>query len=53
MKELAEKHGLLISGGSDFHGDNKPGIDLAVGYGKLFIPETVLEKIKSATIFWH
>ena len=47
MKELAEKHGLLISGGSDFHGDNKPAIDLGVGYGKLFVPENVLEQIKN------
>ncbi|WP_029230931.1 PHP domain-containing protein [Butyrivibrio sp. VCB2006] len=47
MKELAEKHGLLISGGSDFHGDNKPAIDLGVGYGKLFVPENLLEPIKN------
>ncbi len=53
IRKIAEDYDLLISGGSDFHGDNKPGIDLAVGYGKLFIPETVLEKIKSATLFWH
>ncbi len=46
MKELAEKHGLLISGGSDFHGDNKPAIDLGTGYGKLFVPESLLEEIK-------
>ncbi len=46
MKELAERHGLLISGGSDFHGDNKPKIDLGVGMGKLFVPENILERIK-------
>ncbi len=48
MKELAEKHGLLISGGSDFHGGNKVGIDLGLGYGSLFVPEDLLPKIKSA-----
>ena len=48
MKELAEKHGLLISGGSDFHGINKKDIDLGVGYGKLFVPEEVLPAIKAA-----
>ncbi len=47
MKELAERHGLLISGGSDFHGNNKPSIDLGSGTGKLFVPETVLEAIKN------
>lgn len=48
MRTLAAKHGLLISGGSDFHGENKPGLDLAVGYGKLFIPEEVLNNLKKA-----
>lgn len=48
MKELAAKHGLIISGGSDFHGSNKKGIDLAVGYGSLFVPEDVLTPIKNA-----
>ncbi|HKM03166.1 MAG TPA: PHP domain-containing protein [Lachnospiraceae bacterium] len=42
MKRLAIKYQLCISGGSDFHGSNKPKIDLAYGYGKLFIPETIL-----------
>lgn len=46
MKALAKKYNLLISGGSDFHGTTKPGLDLAVGYGKLFIPYEILEKIK-------
>ncbi len=46
MRTLAAKHGLLISGGSDFHGENKPKLDLAVGYGKLFIPEEILDNIK-------
>ncbi|MCM1161267.1 MAG: PHP domain-containing protein [Roseburia sp.] len=48
MKKLAEKYDLLISGGSDFHGAAKPGLDMATGYGKLFIPYEILEKIKEA-----
>lgn len=48
MKELAQKHDLLISGGSDFHGSNKVGIDLAVGYGSLFVPEELLMPIKKS-----
>lgn len=47
MRELALKHNLCISGGSDFHGVAKPGLDLAVGYGRLFIPEEILDNIKS------
>ncbi|MBD5465289.1 MAG: PHP domain-containing protein [Lachnospiraceae bacterium] len=46
MKKLAKKYGLLISGGSDFHGAAKPGLDLATGYGKLVIPYEILERIK-------
>lgn len=42
MLRLAEKYDLLLSGGSDFHGDNKPGLDLGCGYGKLFVPEDLL-----------
>ncbi len=45
MRKLAAKYDLCISGGSDFHGGAKPGLDLATGYGKLFIPEEILLKI--------
>lgn len=43
--ELAAKHGLLLSGGSDYHGNNKPGIHLGVGKGKLRVPYLLLEKM--------
>ncbi len=48
MKALAEKYNLLPSGGSDFHGANKTGLDLAVGYGKLYVPDRVLSDLKAA-----
>lgn len=48
MLRLAKKYDLLYSGGSDFHGDNKPGLDLACGYGKLFVPEAFLTDIRTA-----
>ena len=47
MRKFASKYDLLISGGSDFHGSNKPGLELATGYhGKLFIPYDIWEKLK-------
>ncbi len=46
IRRLAQKYALAVSGGSDFHGANKPGLDLAVGYGKLFVPYSVLETLK-------
>lgn len=50
MRQLAEKYELLISGGSDFHGKNKPGLDLGSGYGHLFIPEKILQDLKEYRI---
>ena len=49
MRRLADKYDLLISGGSDFHGENKPNLDLGTGYGKLYVDYSVLESIKAAT----
>ncbi|SEL00767.1 MULTISPECIES: PHP domain-containing protein [unclassified Butyrivibrio] len=46
MKSIAAKYNLLISGGSDFHGGNKPHIDLGCGTGRMVVPYEVVEKIK-------
>ncbi|MBQ9141513.1 MAG: PHP domain-containing protein [Lachnospiraceae bacterium] len=48
MRTIAAKYGLAISGGSDFHGLNKPGLDLGTGYGKLYIPYDILTNLKSS-----
>lgn len=48
IRSLAKKYDLLISGGSDFHGANKPGLDLGTGFGKLYVPDEVLENIRQA-----
>lgn len=42
---LAEKYGLFLTGGSDFHGNNKPDIDLGVGKGNLKIKKELLQNI--------
>lgn len=44
MLALAQKYNLFVTGGSDFHGANKPDIDLGVGKGNLRIPITLLEQ---------
>jgi len=46
--DLAEKHHLLMSGGSDFHGSNKPDIQLGSGRGTLALPLSLYEKIEAA-----
>lgn len=45
MRSLARQYHLLITGGSDFHGSNKPDIDLGIGKGSLQIPDTILEDL--------
>lgn len=46
VKRLADMYGLAYSGGSDFHGENKPKLDLGCGYGKLEVREEILDNLK-------
>ena len=46
VKRLAEEYDLLPSGASDFHGSNKPDIELGTGRGNLCIDESILLNIK-------
>jgi predicted metal-dependent phosphoesterase TrpH len=47
-KTLADRFGLGITGGSDFHGGNKPLIQLGTGLrNNLNIPNTLLDNLKS------
>lgn len=45
-RKMAEETGLLLSGGSDYHGTNKDGYELGEGKGNLRIPYELLEKIR-------
>ena len=44
--KLAKRFGLLMTGGSDFHGKNKPGVELGSGKGNLQIPYDLVEKMR-------
>ena len=48
VRQLAAQYGLAVSGGSDFHGAAKPGIEIGIGRGGLRIPETLLEDLRRA-----
>ena len=48
LSALADEYGLLKTGGSDFHGANKPHILLGRGLGKLSVPYELLEELKAA-----
>jgi predicted metal-dependent phosphoesterase TrpH len=41
--DLARKHGLKVTGGSDFHGDTKPNVKL----GSVGVPATLLDSLRT------
>lgn len=48
VKSLAKQHALLHTGGTDFHGQNKPHISLFKGQGEMEIPEAILPSFMDA-----
>lgn len=45
---IARAVGLVVSGGSDYHGSRFKHIDLATGYGTLAVPDELLEALRLA-----
>ena len=45
--EIARRHGLLVTGGSDYHGSYKPDISIVTGLGDLDVPYELLEAVKA------
>ncbi len=50
MKQLAKRHRLAVTGGSDFHGANKKDIDLGSGKGNLKIPYELWENLEKLPV---
>jgi predicted metal-dependent phosphoesterase TrpH len=48
LLQLALKHKLLVTGGSDFHGSFKPDIEIGTGKGSLRVPYKVLTDLKQS-----
>ena len=46
-KSIADEFGLIPSGGSDFHGTNKPDIRLGEGRGELNVPYEYFVRLKN------
>lgn len=46
LVQLAEQHGLLVTGGSDYHGTYRPGTYIGVGRGDLRVPDRLLEPLR-------
>ncbi|MBV9413163.1 MAG: phosphatase, partial [Acidimicrobiia bacterium] len=45
LADLARRHGLVATGGSDHHGTYKPDLQVGVGRGDLDVPDDVLEEL--------
>lgn len=45
--ELARRHDLVPTGGSDYHGTNKPDLSLGIGSGRLRVPDEVLDELEA------
>ena len=45
-RKMAADLGLLLSGGSDFHGENKAGYELGTGKGNLRIPYELIKNLR-------
>ncbi|MDW8131390.1 MAG: PHP domain-containing protein [Bryobacterales bacterium] len=49
FRRMAESWGLVVTGGSDFHGDGRPDVRLGTGRdGNLAVPRSVLEGLRAA-----
>ena len=49
VAEIAAKYGLILTGGSDFHGTAKPSISIGTGKGGLRVPFSCYESLISMT----
>ncbi len=47
---MAARHGLLVTGGSDYHGTYKPDINIVSGLGDLRVPYSLLAELKNRAL---
>jgi len=45
LADLARRHGLVATGGSDYHGEVKPDLTVGTGRGDLKVPDRVLDQL--------
>ncbi|MEO0250348.1 MAG: hypothetical protein ABIN58_12655 [candidate division WOR-3 bacterium] len=45
---VAEKYGLVVTGGTDYHGMEKNGLDIGIGKGEMRLPYSIVENLKKA-----
>jgi 3',5'-nucleoside bisphosphate phosphatase len=47
LRQLAQRAGLVATGGSDYHGTVKPDLFVGVGQGDLRVPDSALEELEA------
>ena len=47
LVDLAARHDLVATGGSDYHGTVKPGLSVGTGRGDLIVPDDVLGRLEA------
>ncbi len=45
-QDLAKKHGLAMTGGTDYHGIEKESLDVGIGRGEMRLPYSMVEALK-------
>ena len=45
LRSMADRHGLVATGGSDYHGEYKPDLQVGIGTGDLAVPDDVLRRL--------
>lgn len=45
--KLCEEFGLIITGGTDFHGEMTPDIEMGSGFGSMNVPDEIADKLRA------
>ena len=48
LEALAEKYGLIITGGTDYHGIGGNDLDIGVGRGEMRLPYSIVSELRAA-----
>ncbi len=48
FRAMAERYGLLMTGGTDYHGIEKEALDIGVGRGEMKLPYALVETLRAA-----
>jgi predicted metal-dependent phosphoesterase TrpH len=46
LARMAKRHGLVATGGSDYHGSFKPDLHIGIGTGDLLVPDEALAELE-------